>query len=329
MLYIESPSTNPHFNLALEQYAFENTPKGEPCLMLWQNDNAIIVGKHQNTVEEINGAYVREHGISVVRRLSGGGAVYHDLGNLNYTWIEDVGTTETLDLHKFCIPVAEALKAVGADVRISGRNDLTIDGKKISGNSQYIQGGRILHHGTLLFCSDLSVLGSALRVRGDKISSKGFKSIESRVTNIAPYLKQPMDMRAFWQYLVQALAPSDDTKTVALTKEQISEIRRIQKERYETWSWNYGRSPSYSICKYRKIEGVGQIELCMDVSNGIIQSFETHGDYFGNGDTDALRNSLAGCRIKEDCLRLALRQIDLDACYKNINMEQFIELLLC
>ena len=173
MTFIEVKTTDPDFNLALEQYVFDQMPRNRGYFMLWQNDNAIIVGRHQNTLAEINEAFVREHGIRVVRRLSGGGAVYHDMGNLNFTYIVDASGGARLDLKLFCQPVADALGALGVQAEVNGRNDITIGGQKFSGNAQYVREGRVMHHGTILFDSDLSVVGQALKVDREKIAAKG------------------------------------------------------------------------------------------------------------------------------------------------------------
>ena len=183
--YLDLMTTDPSYNLAMEQYVFDCLPRDRMYFMLWQNDNAIIVGKYQNTIAEINEEAVRERGIRVVRRLSGGGAVYHDMGNLNFTFITDVGESNALDLKLFCEPVVRTLATLGVKAEVNGRNDITIDGKKFSGNSQYIRQGRVMHHGTIMFDSDLSVVSEALRVDPTKIQTKGIRSVRSRVTNAA------------------------------------------------------------------------------------------------------------------------------------------------
>ena len=180
--YLDLMTTDPSYNLAMEQYVFDCLPRDRMYFMLWQNDNAIIVGKYQNTIAEINEEAVRERGILVVRRLSGGGAVYHDMGNLNFTFITDVGESNALDLKLFCEPVVRTLATLGVKAEVNGRNDITIDGKKFSGNSQYIRQGRVMHHGTIMFDSDLSVVSEALRVAPTKIQTKGIRSVRSRVT---------------------------------------------------------------------------------------------------------------------------------------------------
>ena len=185
--YMETGSIDPAYNLAFEEYVLRNKKEGD-FLLLWQNDNAVIIGRNQNTEEEIDKAFVEAHGIKVVRRITGGGAVYHDLGNLNYSFITDCTAFNKDALAAFTEPVAAALRALGAPAQLSGRNDIVIEGKKVSGTAQRIQDGRILHHGTLLFQSDPEMIAGALKADPDKFRSKSTKSVRSRVGNIADYL---------------------------------------------------------------------------------------------------------------------------------------------
>ena len=201
--YLDLMTTDPSYNLAMEQYVFDCLPRDRMYFMLWQNDNAIIVGKYQNTISEINEQAVRERGIRVVRRLSGGGAVYHDMGNLNFTFITDAGGSSALDMKLFCAPVVRTLAALGVKAEVNGRNDITIDGKKFSGNSQYLRQGRVMHHGTIMFDSDLSVVGEALRVDPTKIQTKGIRSVRSRVTNVAEHLPERVTLPEFRRILLE------------------------------------------------------------------------------------------------------------------------------
>lgn len=327
MFYIESPSVDPEWNLALEQYIFDTLgPKGD-CFILWQNDNAIIIGKHQNTIQEINADYVNQHGIKVVRRLSGGGAVYHDLGNVNFTFISrhaGIG----FDFSTFCIPVAAALRSIGVPAEINGRNDMTIDGRKFSGNSQYVKRGLVMHHGTLMFDSDLDVVNEALKVRSDKIESKGLKSVRSRVTNIKPYAPKGMTVEMFKDTLVKYMRETYKLDPYILTEKDIAAIDKIKKEIYSTWEWNYGHSPRYSIIKTRRFEGVGGLEIHMNVESGKITALKFYGDYFGNGDSGEIAARLIGAELNESALKSVLSDVNISDYFANMSVSQLIEALL-
>jgi len=328
MRYLQSDSTDPYFNLALEQYVFDSLDRAYSYFMLWQNNNAIIVGKHQNTAAEINAAYVSEHGIRVARRLSGGGAVYHDLGNLNFTFIAD-SQGETFNFASFCRPVAKALATLGVKVEISGRNDMTIDSKKFSGNSQYMKQGRVMHHGTIMFDSDLQVLSQALAVSTDKIESKGIKSVRSRVTNIRPYLREDCTISAFIQALRDYMFRENAMEPYILSEQDLVSVRALRDRVYANWDWNYGASPAYSVRKERRIEGCGKLEVHMDVSkNGVIGQAAFYGDYFGNGDSAELAELLKGCRLEESALRAALQHTDVGLYFNNLELESFLSVLL-
>jgi lipoyltransferase and lipoate-protein ligase len=211
MIYIRNDDHRPQFNLALEQYVFDNLTQFDEIFLLWINEPTIVVGKNQNTIEEINLDYVKEKNIHVVRRLSGGGAVYHDLGNLNYTIISEKGNRSTsFNFAAFTQPVIEVLKKLGVKAEFTGRNDLTIDGKKFCGNAQYMKKNRILHHGAMLFNTDLNVLGKALKVSKDKIESKGVKSVRSRVTNIKDYVKDDITIEDFKQLLLDHMIETNE-----------------------------------------------------------------------------------------------------------------------
>ncbi|WP_186567356.1 lipoate--protein ligase [Lawsonibacter celer] len=328
MYYIESQQLDPEWNLALEQYVFDRLGPREDCFMLWQNDRAVIVGKHQNTVEEVNAGYVKEHGVKVVRRLSGGGAVYHDLGNINFTFVSGYEGS-SFDFASFCRPVVEALHSIGVPAEINGRNDMTIEGKKFSGNAQYMKHGHVMHHGTLMFHSDLEAIGQALAVKTDKIESKGLKSVRSRVTNIKPYAPEGMTTRAFWSILRDHMFRAYDLKPYILTDGELAEVDHLRREVYSTWEWNYGASPACRIVKRRRIEGVGGLEIHMDLENGRLSGLCFYGDYFGNGDSSRLAARLMGQPLDAQALRPVLAAADVGQYFAGITAEQLLDALLC
>lgn len=329
MIYIASPSVDPYFNLALEQYVFDTMDHQESYFMLWHNDNAIIIGKHQNTIQEINTDFVKQKDIKVVRRLSGGGAVYHDLGNINFTFIVPAKNNYSeFNFADFCRPVVETLKTVGADAQISGRNDMTIGGKKFSGNSQYAKKGKVMHHGTIMYDSNLDVVTDSLKVSGDKIQSKGVSSIRDRVTNIKPHMTEDISIEEFKQRLVENIFDGEEVKQYFLTEKDMAEINKIRDERYATWEWNYGFSPQYSIQKERRFPNVGKIEVYMEVENGRITEFDVAGDYFGNGNKEDLQKLLIGKQVKADAIAEAIQDIEIGHYFNNLEKEDFVNLMV-
>ena len=298
MIYIESDSTDPYYNLALEEYVFEDLDKGEEFLILWQNANSIIVGKYQNTAEEVNQSFVDEHHIRVARRLSGGGAVYHDTGNLNYTLIVDQKNNPDFNFSLFVIPVIEALRELGVNAEFNGRNDLTIGGRKFSGQSQYAKGGRIMHHGCIMLDSNLENVQDALRVKAAKFESKSIKSVRSRVTTINEHAPSPISMETFKETLKRHVLSTNNGGTYKLTPEDIAQIERLARDKYSTWDWNYGRSPACSIRRDAHFEG-GLICVQMNVEYGSVSDIHFSGDFFGNRDLSQLEQSLIGLPLDE------------------------------
>ncbi len=328
LYYIKSPSTNPYFNLALEQYVFDNLDRAHSYLMLWQNDNTIVVGKYQNTYGEVNQKFVDEHKINVVRRLSGGGAVYHDLGNLNYTFITDAGDVAEIRFDVFCKPIVDLLQKLGVPAKLQGRNDMTVDGRKFSGNAQYVKQGRVMHHGTLMFSSDLSVLSQALQVSKDKIESKGVASVRSRVCNLCEYLPAGYGIPDFERDLPREISQNQPLGVYTLSPQELELVEKLQKTRYEKWDWNYGRSPACSIQKTRRIDGVGKIEIFLDVKDGKIEDIHFKGDYFSAGDTQALSQLLLGCPFNREELHQVLQGQEISYYFQGLSFDDFANLLL-
>ena len=323
--YLDLTTTDPDYNLAVEQYVFDSLPKEHTYLMLWQNDNAIIIGKHQNTLAEINAAYVQEKGIRVVRRLSGGGAVYHDMGNLNFTLITDDAGSSQIDFHRFCLPVIRALAKVGITAEVNGRNDMTIEGKKFSGNAQYRRNGRVMHHGTILFDSDPGVLASALQVDEEKIKAKGVKSVRSRVTNVRPLLPVDMTLPQFRQVLLESILQEMPGESYTLTPQDQAAIEAIRANRYGTWEWNYGQSPACDLVKRRRFEGCGTVQAYIRLKHGVIEDITFRGDFFSNADPDTL--PLTGIPLEKTALAQALGGVDTAMYFHGLTTEQLVELL--
>ena len=325
--YINLTTTDPAFNLAAEQFVFENLPKDRNYFILWQNDNAVIIGKYQNTLAEINLPYVEQNNIRVIRRLSGGGAVYHDLGNLNYSFISDAGSSESLNLRLFCEPVVRALAELGVRAEINGRNDMTVDGKKFSGNAQYIRGGRVLHHGTILFNSDLSVIGEALHVDRSKITAKGIPSVRSRVTNLLPYFPEGTTLSNFRTALLSHLLAEEPGEEYVFSEKDLSAIRRLQDERYNRWEWNYGRSPACTLKKSGRVDGCGLVEAYISLDKGLITAVSFFGDFFSLKDPENLEPLFLGKSPDEGSIRSVLKDVDVSAYFSGLAKEDLLRIL--
>lgn len=325
MLYIYNKNTNPYFNLAAEEYVLKEFQ--EECFMLWRNEPSIIVGKNQNTLAEINLDYVRQHKIPVVRRLSGGGAVFHDLGNLNFTFIVNEDVSSFSDFKRFTQPIIDVLRKLSVNAEFSGRNDITIDGKKISGNAQYYYKNRILHHGTLLFSSSITDLSAALKVRPIKFEDKGVKSVSKRVTNISEHLKEPITIEQFIDLIMNHIREqTGGSEMYEFTQEDIKKIEKLVKEKYSTWEWNFGTSPDYSFKNEKKFTG-GTVEVNLNVEKGIIKDIKIYGDFFGKYDVSEVENLLKGVKHSEEEVRKVLSNIDMNDYFANITVDNLIEVM--
>lgn len=323
MLCIKNPETNPYFNLAAEEYVLKNFR--ENCFMLWRNRPSIIVGKHQNTLAEINIDYVKENNIDVVRRLSGGGAVFHDLGNLNFTFIKNAGTEGNLvDFKKYTQPVIDVLQQLRVDAKFEGRNDIMINGRKISGNAEHIFKRRVLHHGTLLFSSIMVDLSKALKVNPLKYQDKGVKSVRSRVTNISEHLPEKMSVIEFHDKIFDFMVKSEkDAVLYEYSEEDIKQINQLAEEKYKTWDWNFGYSPKYNFEKLIRTNG-GNLEIHMNVEKGIITDIKVFGDFFGEKDITDVEQKLQNTRHQETAIRNRFNNIDFNKYFHSISIDEFI-----
>lgn len=321
--------TDPQINLAIEEYVLKNFGAEDTYLLFYINQPSIIVGKNQNTIEEINTKYVEEQGIKVVRRLSGGGAVYHDEGNLNFSFITKDDGDSFHNFAKFTQPVVEALQQLGVPAELKGRNDLLADGRKISGNAQFTTRGRMFSHGTLMYDSEIEHVVSALNVNAEKIKSKGIKSIRSRVANISEFLDQKISMDAFKEHILKYIFDVEDVTNVPqykLTEQDWENIHQLSKERYQQWDWNYGKSPAFDIQKSHKFES-GLVDVRLDVSKGLIKDCKIYGDFFGIGDVSVIEESLVGTKYQRQALEEALADIDVPHYLGKITKEQLIDLI--
>lgn len=320
--YLETGSLDPAYNLAFEEFVLTNRREGA-YLLLWQNDNTIVVGQNQNAEAEINRPFVEEHHIHVVRRSTGGGAVYHDLGNLNYSFITDVGCAEELAMERFTRPVVEVLKALGLQAEASGRNDILVEGKKVSGTAQRVTRDRILHHGTLLFDADPSMVAGALHVDPEKFRSKSAKSVRGRIGNIRTFLKEDMDLPSFWAYLKTALA-GDGLIETTLTPQELKEVETLRANKYATWEWTYGRSPRYNMENKRYWPG-GCLEVRADVAHGMVEEIVFYGDFLAVRSMKEITEALRGCAFRAEAFGAVLDRFALHEFFGAITREEILE----
>ena len=325
MKYIESNSTDPYFNLALEEYVFEKLPKDDGYFMLWQNANTIVIGKYQNAFEEVNQKAVDELGIRVARRLSGGGAVYHDMGNLNFTFIVDRQDIEGLNFRIFTEPVVETLKSFGVNAEFTGRNDIVIDGRKISGNSQYVKKDRVMHHGCIMLDSDLEKVSDALNVKAAKFVSKSSKSVRSRVTTINENAPRHITMEEFKSALKERILGNGSIEPYELTGEDLAEIRYLRDTKYATWQWNYGFEREFEMTREAKFDS-GLVTVHLTAKDGRIRDIKFYGDFFGNGEIEDLEERLKGV-ILDNRLERKLEELGLSEYMAGISPYELAELI--
>ncbi len=321
-------------NLAIEYYLMNEVVLDEPILLFYINDNSIIIGKNQNAYEEVNTQYVEEHDVNVVRRFSGGGAVYHDLGVLNFCFITKDDGDSFRNFKKFTQPVIDALHKMGVeDAELRGRNDLVIGDKKFSGNAMYSKNGRMTAHGTLMFDSQIDAVVGALRPKKHKLESKGIKSVRSRVTNITPYMDdeyQNMNTKEFRERLLLNIfdvASTDEVKEYVLTDADWEKIDEFAKQYTANWDWNYGQSPNFDLERDQRFEGVGTVEVKLDVDRGVISDVRIFGDFFGLGEIEDVEAELRGVNYEHDAILAALEKVDLKKYIGNITAEEFTGLI--
>lgn len=315
-------------NLALEEYVLRHAPADETYLLFYINSPAIIIGRNQNTVEEINADYVRERGVQVVRRISGGGAVYHDAGNLNFSFQAPYAKDRFNRYDEFTRPILEVLNELGVPAELSGRNDITVEGRKISGNAQFVARERMFSHGTLLFDSELDSVGEALRVKASKIESKGVKSVRSRVANISEFLSAPLTIEEFRARILERAFGSRDTPPVLeLTAADWDAVEELRARKYGTWEWNYGESPAFNVQRVQRF-AIGEIDVRIDVSkHGIIDSVRIFGDFMSRSDVALLEARLRGVQFDPPALARALDDVDVSEFFGDLQREEFLALL--
>ena len=327
MYYIVDDSTDPQWNLAAEEYLFKNFKQS--IFRLWRNEPSIIIGLHQNAFAEINLDYVKNNNIPVVRRLTGGGAVFHDLGNVNFTFIDNkIASESTADMFgRFTKPIIAALNSLGIEASLKGRNDLVIEDKKFSGNAVAVYKERILQHGTLLYSASMANLSEALANRPEHFKGKAVQSNRARVTNISDHLSNAMTVEEFVTYLEKFVTDSLSSKYVRYhyTSQDLSQIAKLTIEKYSKDSWNYGSSPKYGYSKNTRFDW-GVLELYMEVQKEIIEEIRFYGSYFFVKETSLLEKQLQGCTNTLEAIRERVKTTNLSDYFSNITEEEFISM---
>ena len=327
MYFIDNKGiTDPRVNLAIEEYLLKNLDvEQDSFLLFYINQPSIIIGRNQNTIEEINTDYVEDQNVIVVRRLSGGGAVYHDLGNLNFSFITKDDGESFHNYKKFTQPVVDALAKLGVQAELSGRNDILAEGRKVSGNAQYATKGRMFSHGTLMFNLNLDAVVNALKVKKDKIESKGIKSVRSRVTNILPFLKEEITIEQFKLEILKSIFGGEENiNYYELTEEDWKEIHEISRNRYQTWKWNYGKSPRFNIQKTQRFPS-GGLDIRLNVNKGMIEEAKIYGDFFGVGEVTEIEQLLIGVPYNRETIAEKLGDIDIAHYFGGITKEDFLK----
>jgi lipoate-protein ligase A len=326
MLVVKNEHTDLAFNLAAEEYMVNNFE--EEVFMLWRAESSILLGKNQNAYSEMNMPFVEANNIKVIRRMSGGGAVYCDLGNTNFCFIMNDSGKHFTDFERFTRPIIAVLKDMGVDAKFTGRNDMTIDGRKFSGNAQYKIRNRMLHHGTLLFKSDIYDLSQSLNPSPVKFSDKAVKSVKSRVTNIWEHLEdKTMDVMDFRERISKyIMSHYPEAQPYEFNEKELEKINELMFNKYDTWEWNYGFSPKFNYKKAKKFSG-GVVEVYAEIHKGTIRDISFHGDFFGDGNLDEFNRMLIGQSYQIDEIRQLIQNVDIDYYFKNIDLNQILEVI--
>lgn len=325
MRYFVNKNLSAPFNIAMDEWLLKGLKINEPVFALWQNKNAVIVGKHQNTFQEVNEEIVKEKNIEVVRRVTGGGAVYHDLGNLNFTFIIPVDSPKAVDWKKFVQPVVTALHKLDIPVEITGRNDLVIEGKKISGNAQRYQNGYLIHHGTLMFDVDIETMVRVLNVSDEKFISKAVKSVRSRVGSIKQYAPE-LTIEEFQNALTYELSNQGKDQPIKLTENQLKEIQAATDEKFSTWDWNYGTSPDFNYHAHEKFAG-GILDIKAVIEQGVIKEIYFSGDFLGVEDVDQLIPEFIGVPFEQEIIQKILNINEDKKYFGSISNEEVLSLI--
>ena len=325
MRYIKNPSTNPYYNMAFDEYCLESLSIDEPVFYLWQNRPAVIVGFNQEVNTEVNLDYLKENGIDLVRRVTGGGAVYHDLENLNYTI---VGRSEDLerDYPEYASLLAKALQTLGVPATLSGRNDILVEGRKVSGFAKRVCKNRLMVHGTLMYNVDVDVLTHVLNPSTTKLQSKGIASVRSRVANLCDYLPEIPDIQTFSQRLEEILSNNYTDTEYQLTETDLANIQRLTDKKFATWEWNYGRSPKATLVHSARL-ACGTVEIHLTLAENRIASCRFGGDFLGNLPASDVEKALTCIPYEINEIRKCLSKIEINRYFDRVLVDDLLEMM--
>lgn len=330
MLFIDNRDiTDARVNLALEEHVLRNRMSADDLLLFYINAPSIIIGRNQNTIEEVNPEVVLDRGITVVRRISGGGAVYHDLGNLNFSFMTPSVHGRFNRYELFTRPVIEVLHDLGVPAELGGRNDILAGGRKISGNAQFARPDRMFSHGTLLFDSNLDDVTAALIPKPGKVESKGVKSIRSRVANISEFLSSPLTVTELREGIIERIFGTRDRSsvpTLELTDTDWDEVHALVERKYGSWEWNYGENPPCNVQRTHRFPA-GEIDVRVNVEGGRVAGFRIFGDFMGREDVAELETMMIGLPYDYTSISAALTGVDLDAYFGDVPPAEALKLL--
>ncbi|MBQ8664007.1 MAG: lipoate--protein ligase [Eubacterium sp.] len=323
MIYLETHSLDPYYNLAFEEYILKHKMEGD-YLLLWQNENTVVIGQNQIAEAEVDLHFIQEYDIKIVRRTTGGGAVYHDKGNLNYSFITDVKEMEELTMDQFARPVVEALCGLGLDAAVSGRNDILINGSKVSGTAQRIYKNRILFHGTLLFDVNEEMVAGALRADPLKFQGRYAKSVRSRIANIRGFLDEDMGIEQFWNYLKDQIGKNGVMEKGVLTPGEQEAIFTLRNGKYVTKEWNFRHMQQFDFSNKKKWHG-GILEARVAVEKEKIKQVVFYGDFLSKTSLDETERALVGRNYVPLDVRNILNRYDLEKFFGTITMQEVLD----
>lgn len=326
MRYLRNNHTDPYFNMAFDEYCLEQLAIDEPVFYLWQNRPSVIIGANQEVHTEVNLDYLKENNISLVRRVTGGGAVYHDLGNLNYTI---VGCSEDLerDYPEYTRYMLEALQKLGVPATLSGRNDILVEGRKVSGFAKRVCKNRLMIHGTLMFDVDIDKLTQVLCPPATKLQSKGIASVRSRVANLSEFLPDITDISLFKQHLENILSNNYADQEWTLSPKDIQNIELLAHEKFEKWEWIYGHSPRATL-NFSKRLACGTVHIHLNIAENRINSCQFGGDFIGNLPTNELEKALTSLPYDRDAIYKVLTQMDVSRYFDGVTAIELLQLII-